>query len=69
MKSRRQRRQEAREQGVPFEPQYQPEKRWMTKHGEFVSGGSPKTHEEMFGVGYERYDDKYTKVSSEIGGR
>lgn len=50
---RKDRRKEVREQGVPFEPIY--------------NGEKPKTHEEMFGIGYERFDDKYTKVSELIG--
>lgn len=61
MKSRRQRRQEARESGVPFEPQYSS----GMKNGQQV-GGEPKTYEEMYGVGYERFDGKYVKVSDKI---
>lgn len=52
LKPRRVRREEAREQGVPFEPIY--------------NGEKPKTHEEMYGIGYERFDNKYTKVSELI---
>lgn len=56
LKPRRQRRKEAREAGIPFEPQYNENKRTGR-------GGRPQTYEEMFGVGYERFDDKYTKFS------
>ena len=48
MKSRRERRQEAREKGVPFEPQY--------------NGNAPKTYEEMYDVGYERFNDKFVTI-------
>lgn len=64
MKPRKQRRQEAKQAGVPFEPQYNESKRTGR-------GGSPKTYEEMYGIGYERFDSKYVIVSDKIteGGR
>ena len=63
-KPRRQRRLEARLIGVPFEPHY-------NKNEVTGKGGQPKTYEEMFGIGYERFDDKYVIVSDKIteGGR
>ncbi|MDQ0174428.1 hypothetical protein [Bacillus chungangensis] len=52
MKSRRERRQEARKNGAKFVPQY--------------NGKKPKTYKEAFGVGYERFDGKYVKVTEVI---
>lgn len=66
MKPRRQRRQESREQGVPFEPQYNSGIKFGTFGKEIKVGGKPKSHEEMFGVGYERFDDKHVKVSDRV---
>lgn len=60
LKPRKQRRQEARQQGVPFEPVY--------NENEAGKGGRPKTHEEMFGIGYERFDGKYVTVSDNLTG-
>lgn len=48
MKSRRERRQEARDNGVTFEPQY--------------NGKSPITYEEFKGVGYERFNNKFVTI-------
>lgn len=48
--SRRERRAEARRYGLKFTPQY-------------AEGREPKTHLELFGVGYERFDSKYVSVS------
>ncbi len=47
-KNRRERRQEARENKVPFEPQY--------------NGGGVKSHEEWYGVGYERFNNKFVTI-------
>ena len=52
MKPRKQRRQEARDRGIPFEPKY--------------NGEPPKSHKEIRGVGYERFDNKFAKVSELI---
>lgn len=49
--SRRERRAEARRYGLAFEPQY-------------AVGREPRTHLEMFGKGYERFDSKYVTVST-----
>lgn len=46
--SRRERRKLARLNNKAFVPQY--------------NGSEPKTYKEMFGIGYERFNDKFTKV-------
>lgn len=48
MKSRKERRQEARENGVPFDPQY--------------NGHSPVTYEQYYGVGNERFNNKHVTI-------
>jgi hypothetical protein len=48
MKSRKERREEARKNKTAFVPQY--------------NGQSPKTHEEAFGVGYERFNNKFVTI-------
>lgn len=47
-KSRKERRQEARNNKVEFQPQY--------------NGSEPKSYEEMFNVGYERFNDKFITI-------
>lgn len=47
--TRRERRELARKNKVAFEPQY--------------NGRKLQTHEEFFGVGYERFNSKYVTVS------
>lgn len=49
MKSRRERRTEVRDNGTEFVPQY--------------NGNTPKTFEEVYGVGYERFNNKYITVA------
>lgn len=61
MKSRRERRQEAKEKKVKFEPQYSSGKRFV--NGEvIIVGGEPKTYEEAYGIGYERFNDKFVTI-------
>lgn len=48
MKSRKERRKEAKENGVKFDPQY--------------NGNSPVTYEQHFGVGYERFNNKHVTI-------
>lgn len=55
MKSRKERREEARQNKTAFEPQYNV----SHKSGK---GGNPKTHEEMFGVGNERFNNKFVTI-------
>lgn len=55
MESRRLRRKKAKEHGIPFEPKYNPNPNHR--------GNTLVTHKEAYGSGYERFDDKYTKVS------
>lgn len=59
IKARRLRRADAKKSGTPFQPQYNENKRTGR-------GGKPKTYKEMFGVGYERFDDKFTKISEVV---
>lgn len=47
--TRKQRRQNARNSNEEFTPQY--------------NGNAPVTYAEFHGVGYERFDSKYVKVS------
>lgn len=48
MKSRKDRRQEAKTNKVAFEPQ--------------LNGTQVQTHEEYFGVGYERFNNKFVTI-------
>lgn len=48
MKTRKERREEARKNKVAFVPQY--------------NGRQPQTYEEFFGIGYERFNDKFTTI-------
>lgn len=48
MKSRKARRQEARDNNTTFEPQY--------------NGTQVKTYEEFHGVGYERFNNKFVTI-------
>lgn len=61
MKSRRERRAEARQNGTEFVPQYNSSSR--VENGVTIpTGGTPKTHEEKFGVGYERFNNKFVTI-------
>lgn len=60
MKSRRERRAEARENKTEFQPQYNNVKNVRGNKVNF--DGTPKTHEEMFGVGYERFNNKFVTI-------
>lgn len=76
MLNRRKRKELAREAGIPFEPQYSSGKRRMPHtyeknsegklvlvEGEIVTvGGEPKSYEEMFGIGYERFNNKFVTI-------
>jgi hypothetical protein len=64
-KSRRERRQEARQNGEEFQPMYNITTKFDPEEGLFTAGGEPKTHEEMFGVGYERFNSKYVTIKEE----
>ena len=48
MKSRQERRQEARDNNTEFTPQY--------------NGNSPVTFEQLYGVGYERFNSKQVTI-------
>lgn len=51
--SRKERRAHARKMGIPFFPRY-------------ADGLEPRSYKEMYGVGYERFDSKYVKVSDKV---
>ncbi|WP_181444478.1 hypothetical protein [Bacillus sp. 03113] len=48
LKSRRERREEARKNKTKFEPQY--------------NGRTPQSYEEFYGVGYERFNNKFVTI-------
>ena len=48
-KSRRERRAEARKNTTEFVPMY--------------NGKGPQTYEEMYGIGYERFNNKFVTIS------
>ena len=48
MRTRKKRRQEAKESGVAFVPRY--------------NGGNPVSYEEYYGVGYERFNNKFVTI-------
>ncbi|MFS0562578.1 hypothetical protein AB1K91_17770 [Terribacillus sp. 179-K 1B1 HS] len=50
MESRKERRQEAKANGVPFTPIY-------------AEGFEPKSYKQATGIGYERFDNKFVKIS------
>jgi len=64
--NRRERRQEAKKNGVPFQPQYKSSKRVIRKDSVNIEtitvGGAPKTFEEAYGVGYERFNNKFVTI-------
>ncbi|MFD1335771.1 hypothetical protein ACFQ4N_09445 [Oceanobacillus iheyensis] len=51
MKSRKERRKEAKVNKTKFQPQY--------------NGGGKVTHDEHYGVGYERFNNKYVTIEEE----
>jgi hypothetical protein len=63
-KSRKERRKEAREKGEEFVPQYNSATKFDPESGTYTVGGEPKTYEEMYGVGYERFNDRYVKFGT-----
>lgn len=76
MKSRRERRTEAKEKGESFQPIYSSGKRrtpnelvknedgtYTTVEGKIITvGGEPRTFEEVFGEGYERFNSKFVTI-------
>lgn len=76
MLNRRKRKELAKEAGIPFEPQYKSGKRKMPRtydtndegkmvlvEGKVITvGGNPKSYEEMFGVGNERFNNKFVTI-------
>ncbi len=63
--NRRERRQQAKKNGVPFQPQYKSGKRAVRKGVSvetIIVGGAPKTYEEAYGVGYERFNNKFVTI-------
>ncbi|GGJ51273.1 hypothetical protein [Virgibacillus salexigens] len=51
IKSRKERRKEAKENKIQFQPNY--------------NGGGLVTHEEQYGVGYERFNSKHVTIKEE----
>ncbi len=70
MKSRRERREEARKNKTTFEPQYKTGTRLIRNDkGEaetVITGGAPKSHEEAYGVGYERFNNKFVTIKEVV---
>lgn len=62
MESRRERRLKAKEDKVDFVPQYKSGIRKNLRGEEIVVGGNPKTYEEVYGVGNERFNNKYVII-------
>lgn len=71
MNSRRERRAEARKNKTAFEPQYTSGTRTIqtinesTKSYDYESitvGGNPRTYEEAYGVGNERFNNKFITI-------
>lgn len=62
MKSRRERREEARKNKTEFEPQYKTGYKYDVTGKRIALGGEPKTYEEMFGIGYERFNNKFVTI-------
>lgn len=60
----KQRRINARKDGVAFEPQYNTIIRYGENGKQSVVGGAPIPYEEAYFVGYERFDNKFVKVSA-----
>ena len=58
--NRRERREKARQENVSFVPVYNSGKR-MHK-GEMIDVGKPLTYEEAYGVGYERFNNKFVTI-------
>ncbi|WP_165820891.1 hypothetical protein [Pueribacillus theae] len=52
MKTRKERRAEARMNRTKFQPKY--------------NGSAPKTYEKMYGVGYERFNTKYVTIKEAL---
>lgn len=70
MKSRRERREEARKNKTAFEPQYKTGTRVIrNEKGEaetVVTGGEPKSYEDAYGVGYERFNNKFVTIKEVV---
>jgi len=61
--SRRQRRTNARQEGVAFTPQYSSGIRRDEKGRGYKVGGAPRTYKETFGIGYERFNNKFVTIA------
>lgn len=71
MNSRKERRAEAKKNKTAFEPQYTSGTRTIQTYDEktksydyetITVGGNPRTYEETFGVGNERFNNKFTTI-------
>lgn len=61
--TRKQRRQGARNGGYDFQPQYSSGIRHDEKGRGYKVGGAPRTYKEAFGIGYERFNNKYVTIA------
>jgi hypothetical protein len=64
-KTRKERRLDARKNKTNFKPQYNNGIRYDAKGNAIDVGGSPKSYEEMNGIGYERFNSKYVTIKEE----
>lgn len=62
MENRKQRRLEAKKNKTTFEPQYSTGKMFDRAGKTIVTGGEPKTFEQMYGIGYERFNNKFVTI-------
>lgn len=66
MKSRKERRAEARDSKTLFEPQYNTGTRINFKGEKYIVGGAPRTYEEAYGTGYERFNNKFVTIKEVV---
>ena len=64
-KTRKERRLEARKNKTNFNPNYNNGIRYDEKGNAIDVGGSPKSYEEMHGIGSERFNSKYVTIKEE----
>lgn len=63
--TRKERRLEAKRNKTAFVPQYNSGVRF-SKYGEkIIVGGEPKTYKESYGIGYERFNNKFITIAEE----
>jgi hypothetical protein len=62
VKSRKERRTEARQNKTEFQPEYNNGVRFSPEGKRVNVGGAPKSYEEAMGIGYERYNNKFVTI-------